>query len=60
MSQETYQKKEGPSQTSVNLCKDYIEEYKICHKRERDFMWMKYRHLRKFFDEIEQTTQFHY
>ena len=34
---------------------DPVAEYKLSDKRERDMMWMKYRDLRQFFDEIEKA-----
>ncbi len=58
VAQETYRERKRTSEAIGNMCKENIKEYKICHKRERDIMWMKYRHLRELFDKIEQTHNF--
>lgn len=34
---------------------DPVAEYELSDRRERDMMWMKYRDLRQFFDEIEKA-----
>lgn len=42
-----------PNRSKLQTTKtDLIFEYKKSTARERDIMWMKYRYLRKLFDEI--------
>jgi len=37
---------------------DPVTEYELSDRRERDMMWMRYRDLRQFFDEIEKAQSY--
>ena len=53
------QKEQQACQSFSTIDTEIIMDYKVANNRERDIMWMQYRHLRKLFDEITDNGEYY-